>query len=61
MQDTRLKAVSAREAAIPLAASAFEDRNIALKMMADALTRHSQEIYAANKDSLPVTRWHRGS
>ncbi len=49
MQDTRSMAVSAREAAIPLAASAIEDRNKALVLMADALARRSQEIYAANE------------
>ena len=49
MQDTRTMAVLAREAAIPLSASAIHDRNNALKLMADALKRHSKEIFAANE------------
>ncbi len=49
MQDTRTMAVSAREAAIPLSATAINDRNNALKLMADTLKRHSKEIFAANE------------
>ena len=49
MQDTRQMAISAREAAIPLAASGIEDRNNALKLMADALARRSKEIFSANE------------
>lgn len=49
MQDTRTMAVLAREAAIPLSASSIKDRNNALKLMADALERHSSEIFSANE------------
>jgi glutamate-5-semialdehyde dehydrogenase len=49
MQDTRMMAVSAREASIPLSASAIEDRNNALRLMADVLKRHSKDIFAANE------------
>jgi glutamate-5-semialdehyde dehydrogenase len=44
-----MMAVSAQEAAIPLSASAVEDRNNALILMADALKRRSKDIFAANE------------
>ena len=49
MQDTRSMALSAREAAIPLSASSIEDRNNALRLMADALALDSNDIFAANQ------------
>ena len=52
MQDIRSLAISAREAAIPLSASSIEDRNNALRRMADALFRYSQTIYDANEADL---------
>ncbi len=52
MQDTRSMALMAREAAIPLAASAIADRNNALKRMADALARRGKEIFTANEKDL---------
>ncbi len=52
MQDTRMMAVSAREAAIPLSASAIEDRNNTLRLMADALAHSSNAIFAANETDM---------
>ena len=52
MQDTRSMALMAREAAIPLAASAIADRNNALKRMADALARRGKELFTANEKDL---------
>jgi len=49
MQDTRSLAIAAREAAITLSASAIDDRNNALVMMAESLAAHSEAIYAANR------------
>ena len=52
MQDTRSLAILAREAAIPLSASAIGDRNSALVLMAESLARNSKAIYAANEMDL---------
>ena len=49
MQDTRSLALAAREAAITLSASSIDDRNSALIIMAESLTKHSEAIYAANR------------
>ena len=52
MQDTRSLALAARKAARALSASAIEDRNNALVLMAEALAKHSEAIYAANQADL---------
>ena len=52
MQDIRSLAMMAREAAIPLAASAVENRNIALQLMAKMLGQHVEAIQAANQADL---------
>ena len=49
MQDTRSLALAAREAAITLSASAIDDRNNGLILMAESLEKHCEAIYAANQ------------
>ena len=48
MQDTRMLAKKARQAAIPLAATAFDIRNKALLLMAEVLEERKETIEKAN-------------